>query len=64
MARAVYTHRSHPVLSLRASTLGGTTVVQVPGSVADIQMMTEEVMNQICRQASAKIPDGLNAFRY
>ena len=48
MARAVYTHRSHPVLSLRASTLGGTTVVQVPGSVADIQMMTEEVMNQLC----------------
>ena len=62
MARAVYNRKTHPVLSLRASTLGGTTEVQVPGSVADVQMMTEEVMNQICRQASAKIPDGLNAF--
>ena len=62
MARAVYSRTTHPVLSLRASTLGGTTEVQVPGTVADVQMMTEEVMNQICRQAFAKIPDELNAF--
>ena len=62
MARAVYNSKAHPALSLRASTPGGTAKTRVPGTVADVQMMTEEVMNQICRQASAKIPDGLNAF--
>ena len=64
MARAVYSRTTHPVISLRASTLGGTTEAYEPDTVAGVQMMTEEVMNQICRQASAKIPDGLNAFRY
>ena len=62
MARAVYNSKAHPALSLRASTPGGTAKARVPGTVADVQMMTEKVMNQICRQASAKIPDGLNAF--
>ena len=58
MARAVYKHRPHTVSSLRASTLGGTTEVQAPGSVADVQLMTEEVMNQVCRQASARFQTG------
>ena len=62
MARAVYNSKAHPALSLRASTPGGTAKARVPGTVADVQMMTEEIMNQICRQAFSRIPDELNAF--
>ena len=49
-------------LSVRASTPGGTATARVAGTAADAQVMTEETMKQICRQAFLRVPDGLNAF--
>ena len=38
-------------LSVRASTPGGTATARVASTAADAQVMTEETMKQICRQA-------------
>ena len=62
MARAVYNSKAHPALSLRASTPGGTATARVAGTAADVRLMDEETVKQICRQAFLRIPDGLSAF--
>ena len=62
MARADYNSKAHPAISLRASTPGGTATARVAGTAADVQLMTEEMLSQICQQAFSRIPAALNAF--